>query len=316
MDVRTHSRALTLGKLMLELTDYDNAPDTEAVSALCNSHSDVDYLDLEQCASVGVVFEEHFHISPNQACHAGLQNNYDGNDENGALAIVSLIHDNEGCDTVTQTDFLNWLFNDSPYAEVFVDKNAEHSLDRGFIIARTDLPSNLIVGGLIASRRVSEYSWIAKMQCSLMNAGCKPELAYLASHLVNIDLDDRGSQFAYPQVGHTSINIAAMGRVALRNFINHKPTRCNRDFIKCREYTGVDATWNDDSVREDTPFTLGEKVKNLIDYKFDEVKVERIGLNPFSPDPVIDRRAHYSIEVLTEAFMHIHDRLLEVILHD
>jgi len=279
-------------------------------------------LDLYSVASVGIVFPNSCHISPNQACHAGLNNEYDGNYSCGSLAIVSLIHDNEGLGYSEAKYYLQWLFNDSFWADCFVDKDAAYTIKRGFIITRTDVPSNILMGALISSRRISEYVHIAQMFNKLHKAGMNGELAYLLAHHVSRGtMRDNKGDLLNLNVGHTAVDVTNMGKKALGRFIDRTPVHVNEDYHDSWIYFGVDKMWWSDQdpycgcFNDESPLT--RIVHKLFDYK--EVKagrkqkVERIGLNPFPLDVVVERGVRVCLDALVNLLVELEPTIIKEI---
>ena len=321
MDVRTHNRAVRLGHYMMQIAEHgrNKADDLD----VCNQIQAA-VLDMCNCASVGIVFPNSCHISPNQACHAGLQNEYDGNYNCGSLATVSLIHDNEDLSYIEQRDYLQWLLNDSCYAHCFVDKDAAYTLRRGFIITRTDVPSNILMGGLIASRRVSEYTHVAKMFNMLRRSGMQSaELAYLIAHHVNSRTvrNNKGNLMDL-NIGHTSVDISIMGKEAMNRFLDKTPFKINADYCDDWHYCGVDMAWCDADgdgyaghFHEETPLT--RIIHSHIDYQEIEQgkssKPVRIGLNPFPLDLIVPQGIMVCLDKLIDKLCELEQTIIKEI---
>ena len=234
----------------------------------------------ENTAIVGV-FEKDDSVhkfSNNHACHAGLS----------SLAfskrVVNALMTGEGYATGRVLDrevelwFVDYILNRSPYAETFITKDAEKALEQRYTVSSGDHPSNLVAAGMVALRRLWEYTYVAAAAHSLARAGVNEDLAFLLGHTVSCSNNPHeGSATSWTGLssGHCSINPAVMGWKNMQNFLNHKVTKPNGLLSAGSDYEGYDAMYGEDRV--------GSYYK-FVQYNFPyalcrgEVKVN---LNPF-----------------------------------
>lgn len=213
-------------------------------------------------AAIAIVFKKDVHISPNQACHAGLSNSYPGNKPNGALAVVSALT-GRAKDTAKkkgsyklpkehQLKFMHWLLNDSAYSEVFSTKSAKKALSGRMVIVDAFKPSNLMAAALVATRRLWEYDHIARVTVDLMEEGVNGDLAFYLAHCSQASVSGTGNISFYAEhAGHCSLTPSVMDFKALKNFISHKVIRPNKTYNENYYYNYYDRMYTDKKYGED-----------------------------------------------------------------
>lgn len=137
--------------------------------------------------------------------------------------------------------YLDWLLNHSPYSRVFIDKDASECLDRGFVSVSGRTPSNLMLGGLIAVRRLYEYSSVVEAFDILVEGGVKPNLAYLIAHRSRVVEEGSGISFNSFTTSHVNLN-HSFDKEYIMNFVNNNPTEKD-SYYDTGRYGGVDSTW-------------------------------------------------------------------------
>lgn len=199
-------------------------------------------------AAINIIFPDSTHVSPNQACHAGLSNIYDGNHKKGSVAVVSALMKPQKTTTLDEEEayhFLDWLLNRSPYSTTFITKSADEALYYKAIISSSDHPSNLMAAGLVASRRLWEYPHVARVMVDLAKVGVNEDLAFYLGHIFrgSFDRDGGNNDWGGYTSAHCSIDPCIMGKEQLLNFLNHKPVNLNEWFSKKNSYHGYDAMY-------------------------------------------------------------------------
>lgn len=231
------------------------------------------------CACINIVFDTHTHISPNQACHAGLANTYEGNKPSGAQAVVSGLMKPSAKEMLDEDEallFLDWLLNRSPYSETFITKSAHEALYYKAIISSAHHPSNLMAAGMVASRRLWEYVNIARVWCDLVKAGVHEDLAFYLGHIFSGKFDRTGNvSYGGLSSAHCSMNPNVMGIEEVKNFLNHKVVKPNKTYHESKQYHGYDNMYGmgNGSVRQ--------WIHKNFPYK-PAAKAEKV--NPFAPD--------------------------------
>lgn len=205
--------------------------------------------------------------------------------------------------------FVDYIINRSPYSETFISKDAAKCLEDKVTLSSGDHPSNLMVAGLVALRRLWEYSMVARAAYDLAQAGVNEDLAFVLGHLVSVESKvDANSVtgWGYCHSGHCSINPGLMGFKVLKRFLAHEPKYLNPLWSKGKgQYDGYDRMYGEEHpaitgyVRDNFPYHL---------YK-DKPAPAVVSTNPFlaaKAKPAIgknkDEYAPYSraIEVMAE----------------
>lgn len=136
------------------------------------------------------------HIT-NTACHAGL-GGVGYNYKTKAVAITNAVMNNGWLKKQDVLNWLDWLANRSPFAKIFITKDAQDMLDNGMIVS-TDHPANVVVGALILNRGCSEYKPICHTFNRLSELGVNENLACVMGH--TFSCSEGGKEF-YPNNGH------------------------------------------------------------------------------------------------------------------
>ena len=77
--------------------------------------------------------------------------------------------------------YISWLINSSPWSGVFLNSSVKSVFDEG-AIARTDVPSNLMMQGLQCTRYIWDRPYRIEHWKYLVNNGVHPLLAFLMGH--------------------------------------------------------------------------------------------------------------------------------------
>jgi hypothetical protein len=81
----------------------------------------------------------------------------------------------------TKEKYLHWLLNDSPYKEVFLIKDAKEVMSGGAYI-NIHLPSNMMMGGMIAYRMTTEWGDQVRMWETLVDGGVDANLSFVLAN--------------------------------------------------------------------------------------------------------------------------------------
>lgn len=248
-----------------------------------------------RCAAINIIFPDSTHISPNQACHAGLDNEYEGNKQKGSIAVVSALMKPVGdlLDEEEAYHFLDWLLNRSPYASTFITKSAEEALYTKTTISSSFHPSNLMAAGMVASRRLWEYPMVARVMVALSKAGVNEDLAFYLGHIVRGKFDMKGNfDFAGCLSGHCSIDPCIMGGKELLRFLNHDVLKPNKTYHESRKYNGYDAMYG---TRSGKDISMASFIHSKFPYKGAK---EAVNVNPFPVDLGGDKNKSTTYEEL------------------
>lgn len=145
--------------------------------------------------------------------------------------------------------FVDYIINRSPYSETFISKDAAKCLEGQVTLSSGDHPSNLMVAGLVALRRLWEYSMVARAAYDLSQAGVDEDLAFVLGHLISVETEvDNASSTSWSggHNGHCSINPHQMGFKVIKAFMEHKPTKLNGLWSEGNRYEGYDDMYGHD----------------------------------------------------------------------
>lgn len=235
-----------------------------------------DIKDWGVMTRIAIVREKNIYLSTTTICHAGLRLGGYGREEKGGLAVVSALM-KPGGDELYEDEallYLDWLLNRSPYSEVFITKSPHEALATKMIIADGSKPSNLMAAGLVASRRLWEYSYIARVFCDLAKAGVNEDLAYYLGHISSTSFDTKGNfNWGTYKSGHCSLNPGVFGPKELKNFIDHKPISLNKPYSESSDYDGYDGMYGTNR---------GDHIGGWIHKNFPYGDNDKKGVNPFA----------------------------------
>lgn len=220
------------------------------------------------CATMAIVTPTYTHYCPNQACHAGLNNtSYDGFPigQNTRVAVISTIQ-NHKHKRGNVSEFVDYLVNRSMYKDVFASKDVDFIIDKGFI-CETEVPANLLAGGLIASRRISEYDYVLTGWKYMRDAGVNEDVAFALAHTVSFSAKGVVKQTSS---GHCSIDGSNLSLDTVRNMKNHDLKKPLGNYITRTNYSGVHSMFNEDNYRHNND------LHDLMNAVIDKAKVEKV----------------------------------------
>lgn len=157
-------------------------------------------------------------------------------------AVLSMLCHSYGQSTPPShaLEFIDWLINHSPWSDGFLSRSAQQVLDDKCFIANPEAPSNILIGGLIASRVLWEYREVSRAWHELVKRGVNPSLAFLLGHKASFD----GGlvSFRNNNDGHKAIYLDK-GEDYTLNFIKGEPKLLLTPYRKDNSYEGISATW-------------------------------------------------------------------------
>lgn len=219
-----------------------------------------------------------FHLSPNQACHAGMNNTgYGGFPiKSKRQYVVSSIQEHK-VDKDDAILYINWLVNEGPYAPVFVTKDPEDILENGYI-CDADHPSNLIAGALINSRIMWEYTEVLKSFLKMVKLGVNSNLAMFMAHIYRYN----GSFYKYQMSGHCSLDGYDVRIHQIVNFVKAEMINPNKNYSDESAYVGVHMLWgkSDIGARDEVVNLMARMVKDF-NKPVGKVVVGKKYVNPF-----------------------------------
>ena len=186
----------------------------------------------------------------NTACHAGLRSgSHGGIQMKNPEYIVSHIQEPNQHTIFNSNDkkeeslhlFLEWLTNFSPYRHTFQSKSASKIIKDGSLVSYTDKPSNLVAGGLIASRLWSEFPNHFNVWKNLVDNGCCPNTAFMMAHYFS---QTKARINRNNLSGHAALNGQYVNyQSSFEAFLNERPFFVGGIYKEERYYNQIHNTW-------------------------------------------------------------------------
>lgn len=104
-------------------------------------------LEMNNASFAGVYASKIPKFYIGEGCHFNLRNL-----GKNTVAVVSRIQVPQKSQRKITEEYYNWLFNDSPWSDVFVIKDAKEAIKLKGVICETNHPSNYIAGAIFATR--------------------------------------------------------------------------------------------------------------------------------------------------------------------
>lgn len=180
-------------------------------------------------------------------CHAQL-NEAEGFDfDNEVKYVINFYHyPHEGISREKQLRYINWLINESPYADVFIVKDPEEVIDR-FYTCRVDVPANMLVGALVCGRFLSEEKNNNAFPVWYRLATLRKDLnaAFAFSHVFRAS--SARTLFPIKLVSgedyHNLICFSQASVDTVRNFVTDNKTNLEPNFNECWSYNRIENLW-------------------------------------------------------------------------
>lgn len=251
-------------------------------------------------------------MCPSTACFASMGHYYNnkymekqpdgkGNGPGAVAFIVGLnmgyghayeVEDGDEEAEAAQTDsedvrYLDWVLNRSPWSSAFCSKDAEWCFKKRSVIMEMDVPSNLMVGGGVAVRRLWETVRIKQHWLDLTKAGVQEDLAYFLA--ASIQRSASLLNWEGAEVGHMNLAAHYMTKEDLLAFLKHKPFHLNNSYAVDQSYQNYSKMFvKDHNLRG----TANEWISACFPFK-DEVadKPANVLANPFAKAVVREERA-------------------------
>ena len=239
------------------------------------------FKDLGRNAYFGFLYEDGG-MSPIEggACHASVLNHGRHTkqyEDKSVVAIVSRIlrdQQTEFTQSENSIRFYDWLFNRSPFQQVFLTKDSDACMKEGWCVVDCNNPANMVQAGLIATRNTWEFPSNIDRWASFVDKGVKEDLAFLIVHFLSIFDVNEVALTTRPN-GHAVIG-SSLSLKGARAFINHKPMNLKPNYSEGTDAHGVFALWDSDSGDNGFLKHLREELK-----KFLEGSKKTVCLNPF-----------------------------------
>ncbi len=181
---------------------------------------------------------ENYPLRINAPCHAAYS--YMVNNHN-PVWVVDVLYPTE-LKLATQKAWLSYILLDSPYSSIFAEKNIHAGLKRGYYIYNTEVDGNLLAAGSVAVRMLSESPKIPLAFEKFINAGMKPDIAFIIAHMTTVD-DGQISIREYSEEGHVAVVPTFMGDEEMINFFEVNFYEHGTYSIK-HSYRGLNNMWS------------------------------------------------------------------------
>jgi len=194
----------------------------EALATLKKRVENSSYGGFGTASFAGVYDKKATDVYFQHPCHGSLVNI-----DKDSVAVVSLIR--LGGSTEKQVEiFYDWLFNESPWADIFVLKDAKEVIKLGGVICETNFPSNLVAGALFASRGPWEHPNTLAFFADLLAEDKKlnKNLALISSMWCRNRNARKGMEYVVgiTNAGHWPLS-GNQTEKYVSNFINNKPVK-------------------------------------------------------------------------------------------
>ena len=149
--------------------------------------------------------------------------------------------------------FTNYVLMQSPYASIFAEKNTNAGFARGYFLYRTDVDANLLTGGAVLLRMLSESPMIPKMWYHMVMAGVSPDMAILVAHMSSLNNGEVAIRASSDDC-HKSIVPSWFLEKDVINFINRNHKVYGK-YIDMGGYMGFTSMWGADRYNRNTGFS-------------------------------------------------------------
>ena len=165
-------------------------------------------------------------------------------ENNGATLVYSqtgTTYTDEGLHPFTYK-FYKWLKGSSPYASIFMNKTVKSMVEDGVWI-NTNAPSNLILGGLIATRYAWARSYMLNLMEKLVKKGISYHTSFIMAHIFYSK--SNGGWGVYDGAPEEfSLNAVFVNKELLLNFHSHTMKNYNKPYKDSPVYKGVFGLWS------------------------------------------------------------------------
>lgn len=251
--------------------------------------------NMNNASFVGVFDKKDNRFYIGHGCHYSLRQL-----GTGTVAIVSRIspYSSALIDKTTK-EYYSWLFNDSPWADVFVIKDAKEAMKLKAVICNTNLPSNYVAGAIFASRAWQGTNSINTFIKIIEDKKVSKNLAFIGSLWCSHTRLFRKKYYILDKgkySGNSAISNNYQSLEFVKNFVDKKLVLPRKDFCDNPYYKGettnnVYKTWH----RRNDP---NEEFINLLTETFKNKKFE-VSIK----DPLSSRKYNYTGSSNEEAFI-------------
>jgi len=177
----------------------------------------------------------------NAACHASLvRMNVEGEYK---YMVDAIYPRGKKINTNMAKMFTNYVLKQSPYSPMFAEKNINKGFARGYYLFNTDVDANLLTGGAVLLRMLSEVPTIPEVWYHMVKAGADADVAVLLAHMSGIE-DGKFYINNYSDAGHRALVPTWFDENSVAGFINGKHKNYGKYNVKKR-YAGFNGMWRE-----------------------------------------------------------------------
>jgi len=180
--------------------------------------------------------------------------------------------------------FLDYLMNESPFAECFIEHDAKWSVNNGITYHKIEMPGNMVIAGLSAVREMWESYSIQGIYHfkKLVDAGCTKDFAWL--FCCYLSEDGKKINTGMYDGGHAVWPVCSALVEDAINYIKHNPVGAfKKNFNNEYPYTGVHQLFMADNplIRRRSVSSEGNKFINWLVKNSDKTVEEKIYTQPW-----------------------------------
>lgn len=167
--------------------------------------------------------------------------------------------------------FVDYMLTDSPYAQYILNEDRDpKTVHEDFYLFDPGAPSNLMVGGMMASRFNTESGNAESATVFGHIRTNIPEIpadyAFILSQFYRANMEKKGSIFPIQPTGssyHAATSFLYGGKNYIRNYLAKKPVQVLEPYRKTGTYSTITATWgpNENPSNSTTLFNMRPKSK-------------------------------------------------------
>lgn len=138
--------------------------------------------------------------------------------------------------------YYDFIFNRSPWADCFVDKDAKQCLEDKSVTLSVEAPANLLQGALMATRHTWEMKDRVILWDKMVSKGVDERLAFIAMNFASVSGDD--VVFTCHDSDHSPVDARKITDKGVKRFITEPAkSALQQPYNKGGDYTGVKSMW-------------------------------------------------------------------------
>lgn len=193
------------------------------------------------------------------ACHASLAGRMPLS-EKPTFMVDHIYPFGKGMTNAQAKRYAKYILMQSPYSPMFAEKNIEKGWKRKYFLYNVDIDSNMLVGGAVALRMLSETPKIPVMWNALVEAGADPDMALLLAHM-SAFIGDEFYVNNYSDDSHKAISPTCFNASSVKNFLTGEHKKYGKYDVKMR-YMGFNGMWRETESNIGKPHGFGTTIYN------------------------------------------------------